>query len=86
MMWSFGSAALTTFYILNILHQKESHIRIEYNLECKQAYGYIRHSADIIRSIKYITENRLNGLVSSQDIFTNLIHGNGQPPQFFRCP
>lgn len=82
MLWSLG-ALLTTLYILNILHQKESDIRMEYNSEFEQAQGYIRHSADIIRDIKYMAENRLNGLVSSQDIFTSLIPGKGQPPQFF---
>ncbi|EFW11320.1 putative hybrid sensory kinase in two-component regulatory system with RcsB and YojN, partial [Serratia symbiotica str. Tucson] len=58
MLWSLG-ALLTTLYILNILHQKESDIRMEYNSEFEQAQGYIRHSADIIRDIKYMAENRL---------------------------
>lgn len=82
LLWSLG-ALLTTFYILNILHQKESDIRQEYNLNFDQAQGYIRHSADIIRDIKYMAENRLNGSVSGLDMFSGVIPGKGSPPQFF---
>lgn len=82
LLWSLG-ALLTTFYILNILHQKESDIRQDYNLNFDQAQGYIRHSADIIRDIKYMAENRLNGSVSSLDMFSGVFPGKGSPPQFF---
>ena len=77
-----GSAA-HHLYILNILHQKESDIRQDYNLNFDQAQGYIRHSADIIRDIKYMAENRLNGSVSSLDMFSGVFPGKGSPPQFF---
>lgn len=82
MLWSLG-ALLTTFYILNILHQKESDIRQDYNLNFDQAQGYIRHSADIIRDIKYMAENRLNGSVSSLDMFSGIFPGKSSPPEFF---
>lgn len=81
MLWSLG-ALLTTFYILNILHEKESDVRQEYNLNFDQAQGYIRHSADIIRDIKYMVENRFNGSVGSLDIFTGMMNGQESEPQF----
>ncbi|HFK7184763.1 TPA: two-component system sensor histidine kinase RcsC [Serratia odorifera] len=82
MLWSLG-ALLTTFYILNILHEKESDLRQEYNLNFDQAQGYIRHSADIIRDIKYMAENRLNGSVSSLDLFSGVFPGKSAQPEFF---
>jgi two-component system capsular synthesis sensor histidine kinase RcsC len=81
MLWSLG-ALLTTFYILNILHQKESEIRQDYNLNFDQAQGYIRHSADIMRDIKYMAENRLNGSVSSMDMFSGIFPGKNSPLEF----
>jgi two-component system capsular synthesis sensor histidine kinase RcsC len=81
MLWSLG-ALLTTFYILNILHQKESEIRQDYNLNFDQAQGYIRHSADIMRDIKYMAENRLNGSVSSMDMFSGILPGKNSPLEF----
>ena len=84
LLWSLG-ALLTTFYILNILHQKESDIRQDYNLNFDQAQGYIRHSADIIRDIKYMAENRLNGSVSSLDMFSGVFPGKAARRNSFRC-
>ena len=81
MLWSLG-ALLTTFYILNILHQKESDIRQDYNLNFDQAQGYIRHSSDIMRDIKYMAENRLNGSVSSLDMFSGIFPGKNTPLEF----
>lgn len=82
MLWSLG-ALLTTFYILDILHEKESDLRQEYNLNFDQAQGYIRHSADIVRDIKYMAENRLNGSVSSLDLFSGVFPGKSVEPEFF---
>ncbi|HAY0635591.1 two-component system sensor histidine kinase RcsC [Serratia rubidaea] len=82
LLWALG-ALLSTFYILNILHDKESELRQEYNLNFDQAQGYIRHSADIIRDIKYMAENRLNGSVSSLDILGGIFPGKSAPPEFF---
>ncbi|VXC92201.1 hybrid sensory kinase in two-component regulatory system with RcsB and YojN [Enterobacterales bacterium 8AC] len=82
MLWSLG-ALLTTFYILDILHEKESDIRQEFNLNFDQAQGYIRHSSDIIRDIKYMAENRLNRSVGSLDAFTGVINGKSNIPLSF---
>ena len=79
-----GSAA-HHLYILNILHQKESDIRQDYNLNFDQAQGYIRHSADIIRDIKYMAENRLNGSVSSLDMFSGVFPARAARRNSFRC-
>lgn len=76
MLWSMG-ALLTTFYILNLLHEKESELLQEYNQNFSQAQGYIRHSADIIRDLKYLIENHLNGNSNS---FDGLI--KEKPPEF----
>jgi two-component system capsular synthesis sensor histidine kinase RcsC len=81
MLWSLG-ALLTTFYILDILHEKESDIRQEYNLNFDQAQGYIRHSSDIIRDIKYMAENRLNGSVGSLELFPGVMDGKESQPEF----
>lgn len=81
MLWSLG-ALLTTFYILNILNDKETDIRQEYSLDFDQAQSYIRHSADIIRDIKYMAENRLNGSVSSLDMFSGIFPGKNSTPEF----
>ncbi|MFZ1874638.1 MAG: two-component system sensor histidine kinase RcsC [Chania sp.] len=82
MLWSLG-ALLTTFYILDILHEKESDIRQEFNLNFDQAQGYIRHSSDIIRDIKYMAENRLNRSAGSLDVFTGVINGKNNTPVNF---
>ncbi|MFI8416883.1 two-component system sensor histidine kinase RcsC [Serratia sp. NPDC078593] len=81
MLWSLG-ALLTLFYILNILHQKESDLRQEYNLNFDQAQGYIRHSSDIIRDIKYMAENRLNSAVSSLELFSGVFPSKTIQPEF----
>ncbi|WP_114195378.1 two-component system sensor histidine kinase RcsC [Edaphovirga cremea] len=82
MLWSLG-ALLTTFYILNIFHEKESDIRQEYNLNFDQAQGYFRHSTEIIRDIKYIAENRLNGAVNGLDILNGVFTSKNKQPEFF---
>ncbi|WON75626.1 two-component system sensor histidine kinase RcsC [Serratia sp. UGAL515B_01] len=78
MLWSLG-ALLTTFYILNILHEKESDILQEYNLNYDQAQGYIRHSADILRDIKYVAENHLSGAAASLDMFSGEMTDKDEP-------
>ncbi len=80
MLWSLG-ALLTTFYILNILQDQESDIRQEFNLNFDQAQSYIRHSSDIIRDIKYMAENRLNGSVGDLDMFSGAMSGKNTQPE-----
>ena len=81
MLWSLG-ALLTTFYILNILNEKKSDIRQEYNTNFEQAQSYIRHSADIIRDIKYMAENRLNQDSASSEIAAGAFIKNKTTPQY----
>lgn len=82
MLWSLG-ALLTTFYILNILNEKKSDIRQEYNTNFEQAQSYIRHSSDIIRDIKYMAENRLNQNAASSDIAAGAFIKNKTVPKYY---
>ncbi|HED0390685.1 TPA: two-component system sensor histidine kinase RcsC [Yersinia enterocolitica] len=82
MLWSLG-ALLTTFYILNILNEKKSDIRQEYNTNFEQAQNYIRHSSDIIRDIKYMAENRLNNNTASSDIASGAFIKNKATPKYY---
>lgn len=82
MLWSLG-ALLTTFYILNILNEKKSDIRQEYNTNFEQAQNYIRHSSDIIRDIKYMAENRLNNNTASSDIAAGTFIKNKTTPKYY---
>jgi len=50
---------ISVFYIVNALHQKESEIRKEFNLNSDQAQRYIQRTADVMNELKYIAENRL---------------------------
>ncbi|ENA1771951.1 two-component system sensor histidine kinase RcsC [Yersinia ruckeri] len=82
MLWSLG-ALLTTFYILNILNEKKSDIRQEYNTNFEQAQNYIRHSADIIRDIRYMAENRLSDINHSVVPSDSGIPRKGSAPQYY---
>ena len=53
-------ALISGFYIVNALHQKESEIRQEFNLNTDQAQRYFQRTSDVIKELKYIAENRLN--------------------------
>ena len=60
-------ALFSVFYIVNALHQKESEIRQEFNLSYDQSQRYIQRTADVMKELKYIAENRLtaeNGVMS----------------------
>ncbi|CND93992.1 hybrid sensory kinase in two-component regulatory system with RcsB and YojN [Yersinia kristensenii] len=82
MLWSLG-ALLTTFYILNILNEKKSDIRQEYNTNFDLAQSYIRHSSDIIRDIKYMAENRLNHNTASSDIAVGAFIKSKATPKYY---
>ncbi|MGC6386322.1 two-component system sensor histidine kinase RcsC [Ewingella sp. S1.OA.A_B6] len=81
MLWSLG-ALLTTFYVLNIFHTKESEIRDEDNLNYDQAQSYIRNSEDIMRDIKYIAEKRLNDSMTGLDIINGVISSKNTTPTY----
>jgi len=73
MLWALGTL-LTTFYIHNILHNKEAEVREEFNLDYEQAKQYIRRTNNIIYDIKHIILNRaqLGG--------DNIANGSGEHP------
>lgn len=52
-------ALLTVFYIVNALHHKESEIRKEFSASFDQAQRYIQRTADVVKELRYIAENRL---------------------------
>lgn len=80
MLWILG-ALLTTFYILNEFHEKESDIRQDFNLSFDQAQSVIKHSASIMRDIRYIAENRLSWSVTGLDMINGVFSGkNTLPP------
>lgn len=49
---------LSVFYIINALHQRESEIRQEFNTNFDQTQRFIQRSSDVIKDLKYVTENR----------------------------
>ncbi len=57
---------LSAFYIINALHHRESEIRHEFNTNFDQAQRYIQRTSDVVKELKYVTENRLDisGLMS----------------------
>ncbi len=81
MLWSLG-ALLTTFYVLNIFHTKESEIRDEDNLNYDQAQSYIRNSEDIMRDIKYMAEKRLSDSMNGLDIINGVISSKNIVPTY----
>lgn len=81
LLWSLG-ALLTTFYIINVLHEKENAVRQEFDINYGQAEWYVRHSADVMRELKYITENRLTSSASGLDVLNGIPTSKGTLPQF----
>ena len=51
---------LSVFYILNALHQRESEIRQELNTHFDQTQRYIQRTSDVIKELKYVTENKFD--------------------------
>ncbi|MGK6327671.1 two-component system sensor histidine kinase RcsC [Erwinia sp. DT-104] len=82
MLWTLG-ALLTTFYIINVLHEKEAQVRQEFNASFEQAQWYIRHSTDVTRELKYIAENRLNASANGLDVLNGVFPGKTALPQFY---
>ena len=54
-------ALVSVFYIVNALHDRESEIRQEFNLNADQAQRYIQRTADVIKELKYVAGNRQAG-------------------------
>jgi len=82
MLWTLG-ALLTTFYIINVVHERESQVRQEFNTSYDQAQWYIRHSADVARELKFIAENRLNNAANGADAMNGALSIKATPPQFY---
>ena len=51
-------AFVSVFYIVNALHDRESEIPQEFNLNADQAQRYIQRTADVIKELKYVAGNR----------------------------
>jgi len=81
LLWTLG-AVLTTFFIISVLHDKESSVRQEFASNYGQAEWYVRHSADVMRELKYITENRLTSASSGLDMINGVLPGKSTLPQF----
>lgn len=82
MLWMLG-ALLTTFYIINVLHERESQVRQEFNTSYDQTRWYVRHSADVTRELKLIAENSHNTSSSGLDVLNGVFPGKSTLPQFY---
>ncbi|MEG3135040.1 two-component system sensor histidine kinase RcsC [Rouxiella sp. T17] len=81
MLWSLG-ALLTTFYVLNIFHNKEAEIREEDNLHYNQAQAYIKNTADVVRSVRTMAEKRLSDSMNGLDIINGVLSTKNVDPTF----
>ena len=81
LIWTLG-AVLTAFYIISVLHNKETQVRQEFASNYGTIQWYVRHSADMMRELKYITENRLTNASSGLDVLTGMMPGKTSQPQF----
>lgn len=80
LLWMLG-AVLTTFFIIGVLHDKESRVRQEFSSNYSQAEWYVRHSADIMHELKYITENRLIGAAGGGEALNSVLSGKSAEPE-----
>lgn len=56
-----------------MLHNKETQVRQEFASNYGTIQWYVRHSADMMRELKYITENRLTNASSGLDVLTGMM-------------
>ncbi|MFS2224436.1 two-component system sensor histidine kinase RcsC [Pantoea sp. B65] len=82
MLWTLG-ALLTAFFIINVLHEKESQVRQEFSTNYDQAQWYVHHSTDVTRELKYIAENRLSSSANGTDMLNGASSGKVTLPQFY---
>ncbi|KAB8312247.1 two-component system sensor histidine kinase RcsC [Erwinia endophytica] len=82
MLWTLG-ALLTTFYIIDVLHEKEAQVHKEFNANVELAQWYVRHSMDVSRELKFIVENRLNSSANGLDVLNGVFPGKVTLPQFY---
>ncbi|QOI55852.1 two-component system sensor histidine kinase RcsC [Rouxiella badensis] len=81
MLWSLG-ALLTTFYVLNIFHNKESEIREEDNLNYNQAQTYIKNTAEVVRSVRSMAEKRLGDSINGLDLINGVLSTKNVIPSY----
>ncbi|TKI04788.1 two-component system sensor histidine kinase RcsC [Martelella alba] len=81
LLWALG-ALLSAFYMISLLHQRESDLRQEFNTIYAQAQNYFTRSATIMREIKYVAENRLSAGLPSLDTLNGLLVGRVTRPQY----
>ncbi|GAA0493999.1 MULTISPECIES: two-component system sensor histidine kinase RcsC [Tatumella] len=79
LLWLLGGL-LSAFYLLNVLHEKESDIREQLSGNYSLAGWYIAHSNEAMRELKYITEGQLNN--SPDDNSFTLSSSKNYSPQF----
>ncbi len=81
LLWALG-ALLSAFYIISLLHQRESDLRQEYNTSFAQVQNYFIRSADVMREIKYVAGNRLNTSLPGLDMLDSLFAGKVSRPEY----
>ena len=82
MLWVLG-ALLTGFYIINVLHEKESQVRQEFNASYDQLQWYVLHSVDVTQELKFIAENRLTASNNTMELLDGMPPGGMVSPQFY---
>lgn len=80
LLWLLGGL-LTAFYLLNVLHEKESDIREQLSGNFSQAAWYVAHSNEAMRELKYITEGQLNN-TATESAFTLSSGNKDYSPQY----
>ncbi|NKI75505.1 two-component system sensor histidine kinase RcsC [Dickeya sp. CFBP 2040] len=58
-LWVLG-ALISVFFVNKELNQRESHLRQIFSLNFEQSLGYIRHTTDMTRELRYIAANRFS--------------------------
>ncbi|WP_345891388.1 two-component system sensor histidine kinase RcsC [Dickeya oryzae] len=58
-LWILG-ALISVFYVNKELNQRESHLRQIFSLNFEQSLGYIHHTTDVARELRYIAANRFS--------------------------
>lgn len=80
LLWLLGGL-LSAFYLLNVLHEKESDIREQLSGNFSQAAWYVAHSNEAMRELKYITEGQLNN-TPEESSFTLSSGNKDYSPQY----
>ncbi|PIJ50078.1 two-component system sensor histidine kinase/response regulator [Erwinia sp. OLTSP20] len=83
LLWLLG-ALVTVFYLINVLHGRETAIRQELTVNYEQVASFVRDSASITRQLKFIAENRLSNTANVSDkVTTGSADKNVSLPEFY---